>query len=111
LLRARRRLERMATLNFDEIEQLIDAGQGRSPAPLQEREVSELAEEVRLGCTQAMLGALDPAQRITYILSDIFDLDSRDGAAILGISPANFANVSSEHGRTSPASWSENAAS
>lgn len=77
-------------MNFDEIERLIDAGQGSQSTPLQEREVLELAEEVRLGCTQAMLGALDPAQRITYILSDIFELASRDAAVILGISPANF---------------------
>lgn len=50
----------------------------------------ELAEEVRLGCTQAMLSALKPAQRMVYVLADIFALESEVAAAVLSIEPAAF---------------------
>jgi RNA polymerase sigma factor (sigma-70 family) len=49
-----------------------------------------LAEEVKLGCTLGMLLCLDRDHRLAYVLSDVFDLPSADGAYICGITPATF---------------------
>lgn len=49
-----------------------------------------LEEEVFLGCTQAMLRALDREQRIAFILGGICELASPDAAYVLGISEAAF---------------------
>lgn len=49
-----------------------------------------LLEEVRVGCTMAMLQCLDRGHRLAYILGEIFDLDHKEGAQALGIQPAAF---------------------
>src|SRR5437588_9773869 len=56
-----------AGISFESIEALIDAGAGASAPDIDEAEVARLAEEVRLGCTHAMLVALDREHRIAYI--------------------------------------------
>jgi len=45
------------------------------------------ARQVALGCTQSMLMALDREQRLAYVIDTVFDLDSREAAAVVGISP------------------------
>jgi RNA polymerase sigma factor (sigma-70 family) len=45
------------------------------------------ARQLALGCTQSMLMALDREQRLAYVIDTAFDLDSREAAAIVGISP------------------------
>ena len=49
-----------------------------------------LAEEVKLGCTLGMLLCLDRDHRMAYVLSDVFDVPSSDGAYICGVTPAAF---------------------
>ncbi|HEV3400381.1 MAG TPA: hypothetical protein VG078_01045, partial [Acidimicrobiales bacterium] len=49
-----------------------------------------LAEEVKLGCTLGMLLCLDRPDRLAYVLSDVFDLPSKDGGFICGTTPAGF---------------------
>jgi hypothetical protein len=49
-----------------------------------------LAQELRIGCTLAMLLCLDPGHRMAYILGVIMGLDHRTGAEVLDISPAAF---------------------
>ena len=49
-----------------------------------------LAEEVKLGCTLGMLLCLDRDHRLAYVLSDVFDLPSADGAYICEVTPATF---------------------
>jgi RNA polymerase sigma factor (sigma-70 family) len=49
-----------------------------------------LAQELRIGCTLAMLLCLDPGQRMAYILGVIMGLDHRTGAEVLDVSPAAF---------------------
>lgn len=43
-------------------------------------------EEVKRGCTLAMLMCLDRDHRIAYILSDVFDMPPADAAVLCGIS-------------------------
>ena len=49
-----------------------------------------LAEEVKLGCTLGMLLCLDRDHRLAYVLSDVFDIPSADGAFICDVTPATF---------------------
>lgn len=49
-----------------------------------------LAEEVRIGCMQGMLQCLDKKVRIAFILGELFEVTSEEGAVILGITPAAF---------------------
>ncbi|HYF47458.1 MAG TPA: RNA polymerase sigma factor [Acidimicrobiales bacterium] len=49
-----------------------------------------LATEVKLGCTLGMLLCLDRDDRLAYVLSDVFELPSADGAFICEVSPAAF---------------------
>lgn len=49
-----------------------------------------LEEEVFLGCTQAMLGALDRPLRMAFVLGAILELESSEAAQVLEISAAAF---------------------
>ena len=56
----------------------------------EQKELSGTIEELRIGCTTAMLLCLDREQRIIFILSEMFDIDHKLGSEILGITPGNF---------------------
>src|SRR5258706_5753092 len=49
-----------------------------------------LAEEVKIGCTLAMLTCLDRNLRIAYILGEIYELNSKEASEILSITAENF---------------------
>jgi RNA polymerase sigma factor (sigma-70 family) len=49
-----------------------------------------LAHEVRLTCTQAMLQCLTREERVTYVLSQVFDLPSAEAAWICDVTPAAY---------------------
>jgi hypothetical protein len=51
-------------------------------------EASVLVEEVKIGCTLAMLQCLDRPHRLAYILGEIFGLPGSEAAAALGVDPA-----------------------
>lgn len=56
----------------------------------EQREISETIEDLRIGCTTAMLMCLDREQRIIFILGEMFEIDHNLGSEILGITPGNF---------------------
>lgn len=58
----------------------------RTPNPEQRL----LEEEIFLGCTQAMLGALDRPLRIAFVLGGILELESDEASRVLEISEAAF---------------------
>lgn len=49
-----------------------------------------LVDEVRLGCSRAMLLGLDRDHRLAYILGEVFELPSNDAAFVCGITPAAY---------------------
>lgn len=49
-----------------------------------------LLEEVKIGCTVAMLMCLDRNHRLAYILGEIIEFDHHEAAEILEVSPAAF---------------------
>jgi RNA polymerase sigma factor (sigma-70 family) len=67
-----------------------DLGTGLSDEPVATTppvEESLLWEEVKIGCTTAMLLCLDREHRLAYILGEILELDHRTAAAALEVSP------------------------
>jgi RNA polymerase sigma factor (sigma-70 family) len=60
------------------------------PATLATAEERLLEEEIFLGCTQAMLRALDAPLRITFVLGAILELEASEGAAVLEITEVAF---------------------
>jgi RNA polymerase sigma factor (sigma-70 family) len=64
--------------------------EGIKPASATETERSVLIEEVKVGCSLAMLQCLDRAHRIAFVLGDILELSGPEAAEILEIDPALF---------------------
>lgn len=91
LLTTRKRRQEMMGLTFAHIGELIDAGLALSEGMVApEGDLRLLAEEIKIGCTQAMLLCLDREHRLAYILGEIFETNSNEGAAILDITPEAF---------------------
>ena len=65
-------------------------GGGLEPAAPADAEQSLLIEEVKVGCSLAMLQCLDRPHRAAYVLGEIMELSGPEAAEILVISPALF---------------------
>jgi hypothetical protein len=77
-------------MSFDALGGMIDAGiAAATEAPPDARD-AVLTEEVRITCTQAMLLCLDADHRIAYVLGEILEMQSDEGAFVLGITPEAF---------------------
>lgn len=84
----RSRLERQGW-SFDA--HAADLADGLSDAaPADDPEQAVLAEEVKLGCTLAMLTCLNRPHRLAYILGDVFGVGSDDGAYITDATAAAY---------------------
>lgn len=53
-------------------------------------EAELLLEEVKIGCTHAMLLCLDRGDRLAFILGEILELDHNEGAQVLDVTPAAY---------------------
>jgi RNA polymerase sigma factor (sigma-70 family) len=89
LLSTRRRRAEQQALSFDEFGDDLARGLDELYDPHGVDEAL-LAEEVKVGCTQAMLLCLDREHRAAYILGEVFELESRDAAYALDITPAAY---------------------
>lgn len=91
LLRTKRQGRLARTFDLDALErQLGQAPNAIEAAALENAEERVLAEELFLGCTQAMLRALEPALRIAFVLGAVLELEARDAALVLEISEVAF---------------------
>jgi RNA polymerase sigma factor (sigma-70 family) len=59
-----------------------------------------LVEEVKLGCTLAMLTCLDREHRLAYVLGEIFDLSRAEAAELCGVGEAAYRQRLSRANRT-----------
>jgi RNA polymerase sigma factor (sigma-70 family) len=75
-------------LSFEVFAESLAAGP--EPASATDTEESMLIEEVKVGCSMAMLQCLDRAHRIAFVLGDIMELSGPEAAEVLGIEPALF---------------------
>jgi RNA polymerase sigma factor (sigma-70 family) len=57
---------------------------------IEQNDLSESIEEIRISCTAGMLLCLDREQRMIYILGEMFGIDHNLGAEIAGITAGNF---------------------
>ena len=91
LLTTRKRRAENQAVSFEDYESQLETGfaaEWHESVPEAER--SLIVQEVMLGCTHGMLLCLDRPHRITFILSEVLDVSSRQGASILDISPAAY---------------------
>lgn len=78
-------------MDFGDYADFIDSGQSDSVATAtNEGELVMLEEEVKVSCTQGLLLCLDPSHRMTYLLGDILDFSSKEGARVLAVTPETF---------------------
>ena len=75
-------------LSFDRFADDLEGG--LEPASADDTEHSLLIEEVKVGCTLAMLQCLDRSHRAAYVLGDVMELSGPEAAGVLAISPALF---------------------
>jgi RNA polymerase sigma factor (sigma-70 family) len=94
-------VERMH-LNFQRFGE--DLAEGLSSDGPADAERSLLVEEVKIGCTLAMLQCLDRPHRLAYVLGEILELSGPDCAEVLGISPDLF-RKRLQHARTAIAGF------
>jgi RNA polymerase sigma factor (sigma-70 family) len=88
---AHKRTPREELASFENIERMIAAGEQQPPQlQVSEGELNLLAEETRLACTGAMVMSLDREQRIAWILGEVFELSSTEGAEVLEIDTAAY---------------------
>ena len=86
----KKRAERLG-ITFQLWEDLIHGETGNMEVQvLPEAEKNLLAEEVRIGCMQGLLICLDRDVRLAFILGEVFEVTSKEGADILGVSPEAF---------------------
>lgn len=81
-----------------------DLADGLSSEGPTDAEKSLLVEEVKIGCTLAMLQCLDRAHRLAYVVGEILDVPGPEAARVLGIAPALF-RKRLQHARTAIASF------
>jgi RNA polymerase sigma factor (sigma-70 family) len=89
LLTTRKRRAERTALTFAQFSEDLAVG---FDEPFDPRGVDEevLAEEVKVGCSQAMLLCLDRDQRAAFVLGDVFELTGDEAAEILEITPAAY---------------------
>jgi len=91
LLTTRKRRAERREVTFESCERHIDdALAASSTHTLPEAEQGLIVEELMLSCMHTILLCLDRDLRIAYILSEILDISSEQGANILDISPMAF---------------------
>jgi len=91
LLTLRRRQPELEAVSFEEYEKTLELD---SPVDWQESHSSALqqiyVEEIMISCLQGLLLCLDREHRMAFLLVDVFDVSSEQGAAILDITPTAF---------------------
>ena len=91
LLTLRRRQPELEAVSFEEFEKSLALD---SPVDWQESRSSALqriyVEEILISCLQGLLLCLDREHRLTFLLVEVFDVSSEQGAAILEITPTAF---------------------
>ena len=91
LLNARKSRVEREELTFSALgAQLAEHLSDPAAPPSDDPEQRVLEEEVKIGCTQAMLLCLDRAHRVAYILGEVFELRSEDAAYAVGVEPSAF---------------------
>jgi RNA polymerase sigma factor (sigma-70 family) len=96
LLNCRRSSWERKGISFEQWEsEIVEGGAGYWQEMLSEAQQAIIVEEIRISCLQGLLLCLDRGQRIAYILNEVFEVTSQQGAQVLGISPEAYRKRSS----------------
>jgi RNA polymerase sigma factor (sigma-70 family) len=87
LLNVRKRGAELRIESFEQLGAALGANLDSGDPPVEDQ---ALASEARLICTSTMLACLDRDHRLAFILGEIFELASEEGAAIIEIAPDAF---------------------
>ena len=80
-----------SSINFDQYETQLNQGFSDSINYSKNKaEQNLLIQEAKIGCSNAMLQCLNKESRLTYILGEILEFNSTEGALILDITPESF---------------------
>jgi RNA polymerase sigma factor (sigma-70 family) len=91
LLTLRKKRMEQKTVSLEEFGEDLARGLSDSSFSLEyDLDEALLLEEVKIGCTLAMLMCLDRNHRLAYILGEIIELDHHEAAEVLAIAPAAF---------------------
>lgn len=87
--------ERIAAQSFDALAAQLEQGIALTPdfnpsSKATDPALAAEAREIGLHCTQAILLHLDLDQRAAYVLCEVFDLDTRTAARVVGVREATF---------------------
>ncbi len=88
LLNVRKSRVERAELTFSAFAEDLQEGLADPPAGGPDQRLLE--EEVKIGCTQAMLLCLDRDHRMAYILGEVFGVNSDEGAELMNVDPPAF---------------------
>ena len=91
LLRKRKSRAERREITFEMCETQVDQGlAATSSGSVPEAEQAVIVEEMMIGCMQATLLCLKRDLRITFVLAEMFEVTSAEGAYILDITPVAF---------------------
>jgi RNA polymerase sigma factor (sigma-70 family) len=91
LLTVRRRQAELTSVSFEEFECCCDSTIALNWQQSGSEVLQNLfVEEIRISCLQALLLCLDRGHRLVYLLADVFDINSEEGAVVLEITPSAF---------------------
>lgn len=76
--------------SFDDFFNYIDGSPNIELSAVEEKEMQLEIEESKVACMAGMLMCLDRAQRLTYIVGEVFEIDHQLASEIFEITPANF---------------------
>ena len=89
-LNARKRKTELVIHDFESYFSSIDRMPDYDLNEVEQVELKDSIEELRISCTAGMLMCLDREQRLIYILGEMFKVDHNLGSEIMGITPGNF---------------------
>ena len=89
-LNTRKQKSEIQVSDFEAYFNSIDAVPAQEISKHEQESLQASVEELRINCTAGMLLCLDRPQRMIYILGEMFDIDHRMGAEIMGITSGNF---------------------
>lgn len=91
LLTTRKRRAELMEFTFVKFEDEIARGlEYAASCSFPEPEQDLLVKELMIGCIQGVTLCLDRPLRMTYLLGEVYEVDSHKGADILGITPESF---------------------
>jgi RNA polymerase sigma factor (sigma-70 family) len=90
ILNCKKQRRELQFVDFGTVGNMIDQLPDNELSDIEQAQLADTTEDVRISCTAGMLLCFDREQRMIFILGAIFNIDHKLGAEILQITPDNF---------------------